>query len=759
MATRQIGLEIKIINREALSEIDKIVDNLNKKGISIKIDVSKGLEELEKVKNIVNEVNNKSTKIGVDTSNVEQASKKVDELYQNMDKLGNASKKSLTVVDEEKVQRVSSFNDMIGETTKIIENLKTGSIKGIISFDNKTTESKILSIQQKIEKISQTFNTLQNKNLDVFNKIDSSKIDGYKKSVQELEGIIGKLQNGESVKQLDLTRALGDLQLKITDVKNAFAQGIADNKAMEQQQKKVEQLKSKYEELKKVANTLQESGMFNDKKFDSRVFQDLNKIDTKNILEYNDTIDKLGEKLKTLSSNAKQLKDLNNLKALTNVNYDKIINTETFSKIPQELKDAFSQANTELTKFSEKFRGTTLNVNQYLYADAINNYVNSFKNLQNASNELEKLGQKAEQTKTRLTSMLAGKQTFGVDASAFDNLQSKINAINTNTTVAQIKSLEQEIKNLGNNSSQIVRIENAVDSMRAKLEGIKGKYKDLVQTGESVTQVRALEAQIAKLQEMANQLKQGKVIDGSEITREVSKGNTGLKQLENTIRNCSKAFQSGNKDVMSFSQYLQNALGKIGIYTSSAIIFRKLFNEIKDGVSSVVELEDAMVSLRRVCNESDEAMKQFQSTATSTAQTLGVTASEYVDAVTSFKKMGYELSEAQELATTVTKYNLAGDIDNLGEATTGVISILKGFGLEAENVVQVTDSMNSAANQYAVTAEDLTAMLQRSSSAMSVAGNTLNETIAIGTVANEVTQNAERTGNALKTFSMRLRGN
>ena len=750
MATRQIGLEIKIVNREALSEIDKIVDSLNKKGISIKIDVSKGLEELEKVKNIVNEVNNKSTKINIDTGNIDQVSKKVDELYQNMDNLGNASKKSLTVVDEEKVQRVSSFNDMIGETTKIIENLKTGSIKGIISFDNKTTESKILSIQQKIEKISQTFNTLQNKNLDVFNKIDSSKIDGYKKSVQELEGIIGKLQNGESVKQLDLTRALGDLQLKITDVKNAFTQGIADNKAMEQQQKKVEQLKAKYEELKKVANTLQESGMFNDKKFDSRVFQDLNKIDTKNILEYNDTIDKLGEKLKTLSSNAKQLKDLNQLKDVFSSQNSSLKKTDTYSQIPEKLKTAFSEASQELDTFRKKFRDATLNINSYLVTDAINNYVNSFKNLQNASNELEKLGQKAEQTKTRLTSMLAGKQTFGVDVSAFDNLQSKINSINTNTTVAQIKSLEQEIKNLGNNSSQIVRIENAIDSMRAKLEGIKGKYKDLVQTDESVAQVQALETQITKLQEMANQLKQGKVIDGSEITREVSKGNTGLKQLENTIKSCSKAFQSGNKDVMSFGQYLQNALGKIGIYASTAIVFRKLFTEMKDGVSSVIELEDAMVSLRRVCNESDEAMKQFQSTATSTAQTLGVTASEYVDAVTSFKKMGYELAEAQELATTLTKYNLAGDIDNLEEATTGVISILKGFGLEAEKVVSVTDAMNSAANQYAITAGDLTNILQRSSSAMSVAGNTLNETIAIGTVANEITQNSERTGNALK---------
>ena len=747
MATRQIGLEIKIVNREALSEIDKIVDNLNKKGISIKIDVSKGLEELEKVKNIVNEVNNKSTKINIDTSNVEQASKKIDDLKQN---INNVSKKSLTTVDGEDVQRVSILNDMIGETSRKIEDLRTGSITEIISFDNKTTESKILSIQQKIEKINQTFNTLQNKNLDVFNKIDSSKIDGYKKSVQELEGIIGKLQNGESVKQLDLTKALGDLQLKITDVKNAFTQGIADNKAMEQEQKKIDQLKAKYEELKNKIKTLQDSNLFYGSKLNSKVVNPFEKIDINNILEYSEQIDSLSNKINILSDNAKKIKELNNLKALTNVNYDKIINTETFSKIPQELKDSFSQANTELTKFVEKFRGTTLNVNQYLYTDAINNYVNSFKNLQNASNELEKLGQKAEQTKTRLTSMLAGKQTFGVDASAFDNLQSKINAIDTNTTVAQIKSLEQEIKNLGNNSSQIVRIENAIDSMRTKLEGIKGKYKDLVQTGDSVTQVQALETQIAKLQEMANQLKQGKVIDGSAITREVSKGNTGLKQLENTIKNCSKAFQSGNKDVMSFGQYLQNALGKIGIYASSAIVFRKLFTEIKDGVSSVIELEDAMVSLRRVCNESDEAMKQFQSTATSTAQTLGVTASEYVDAVTSFKKMGYELAEAQELATTVTKYNLAGDIDNLEEATTGVISILKGFGLEAENVVNVTDSMNSAANQYAITAGDLTTILQRSSSAMSVAGNTLNESIAIGTVANEITQNSERTGNALK---------
>ena len=164
------------------------------------------------------------------------------------------------------------------------------------------------------------------------------------------------MQNGESVKQLDLTSALGDLQLKITDIKNAFTQGIADNKAMEQEQKKIDQLKAKYEELKNKIKTLQDSDLFYNSKLNSKVVNPFEKIDTNNILEYSKQIDSLSSKINILSDSAKKIKELNNLKALTNVNYDKIINTETFSKIPQELKDSFSQANTELTKFVEKFR-------------------------------------------------------------------------------------------------------------------------------------------------------------------------------------------------------------------------------------------------------------------------------------------------------------------------------------------------------------------------------------------------------------------
>ena len=54
-------------------------------------------------------------------------------------------------------------------------------------------------------------------------------------------------------------------------------------------------------------------------------------------------------------------------------------------------------------------------------------------------------------------------------------------------------------------------------------------------------------------------------------------------------------------------------------------------------------------------------------------------------------------------------------------------------------------------NQFAVTNKDVADILQRSSSAMSDANNTMEETIALGTAATEITRNADETGTALKT--------
>ena len=67
------------------------------------------------------------------------------------------------------------------------------------------------------------------------------------------------------------------------------------------------------------------------------------------------------------------------------------------------------------------------------------------------------------------------------------------------------------------------------------------------------------------------------------------------------------------------------------------------------------------------------------------------------------------------------------------------------------------DVINEVANTQPVSAQNLGTILQKSAAAMSAAGNSFEETVALGTAMNSVLQNADQTGTAIKTLSMYLR--
>ena len=71
--------------------------------------------------------------------------------------------------------------------------------------------------------------------------------------------------------------------------------------------------------------------------------------------------------------------------------------------------------------------------------------------------------------------------------------------------------------------------------------------------------------------------------------------------------------------------------------------------------------------------------------------------------------------------------------------------------------MEIIDKFNEVANHYASSAGDIGEIVKRSAAAMKVANSTLDETIALGVTANEVLQDSDVVGTALKTMSMRLR--
>ena len=70
----------------------------------------------------------------------------------------------------------------------------------------------------------------------------------------------------------------------------------------------------------------------------------------------------------------------------------------------------------------------------------------------------------------------------------------------------------------------------------------------------------------------------------------------------------------------------------------------------------------------------------------------------------------------------------------------------------------ISRGVTKSSNNYAISSGGIGEALQRSASSLSAANNTLDESIALITAANTVTQDPASVGQAFKTLSMRIRG-
>ena len=253
---------------------------------------------------------------------------------------------------------------------------------------------------------------------------------------------------------------------------------------------------------------------------------------------------------------------------------------------------------------------------------------------------------------------------------------------------------------------------------------------------------------------------------------EGSKLEAEYNELFDAIKNSSYSFEEAQMRVSKF----QNACHQAGLETETlgqklSRLFKEHFQTaiamagvamVKQGLrevyNNVVEIDDAMVELRKVTKESENAYSQFSDRAAKTARDLGASISDYVSATADWSRLGYNMPDAEELARVSTLLKNVGDgIESVTDASSYMISVLKGFDLAAEDAQKVADLVNEVANNEPASAEDILEILTRSGAALHEAGNDLDQAVALGVAMNSVTQNAESTGQTLKTVSMYLR--
>lgn len=231
----------------------------------------------------------------------------------------------------------------------------------------------------------------------------------------------------------------------------------------------------------------------------------------------------------------------------------------------------------------------------------------------------------------------------------------------------------------------------------------------------------------------------------------------GFENIQNQFKNIQQSAIAAGKTGKSFVDSFKNIAKAVLPVVSAVDVLRKSIEVLKDMYKNVYEIDTAMTNLYKVTDASSSRYETFLDSSKKSAVELGRTVSSLIEQSATWAKLGYSLDDSEKLSKLSSIYANVGEVDD-ETAVSDMVTAMKAFGIEAENAVTIVDALNELGNRFATSASALGDGLSKSASSLHLAGTDMNQSLAMLTGMAEITQNANESGNALKIFSMRIRG-
>lgn len=246
-----------------------------------------------------------------------------------------------------------------------------------------------------------------------------------------------------------------------------------------------------------------------------------------------------------------------------------------------------------------------------------------------------------------------------------------------------------------------------------------------------------------------------KLLNASDLTASDLKAN--VDKINRSFRTMSSEAQAAGVNGLSFFDKIKEDALKFTSWMSLTTVISGVSREAVKFYNNVVDIDTAMTELRKVTDNTNQQYDEFFDNIGQKAKDLKIDLSDLISQTAEWGKRGYSLDEAETLATNSGIYSVVGEVDN-ATAVQDLTTVMKSYNMTVDESINIVDKFNAISNKYAVSASDIGDMLSRSVSSLSVAGNTLDQAIAMGTAITEITGDAAEAGNSLKVLSMRLRG-
>ena len=306
--------------------------------------------------------------------------------------------------------------------------------------------------------------------------------------------------------------------------------------------------------------------------------------------------------------------------------------------------------------------------------------------------------------------------------------------------IASEKELDKQIKTVTNS----VRSMNAELAKDSKVSSLHNQLADFMSKNSKTVKYFGND-----LRDIFNHTEQGAKLTNQELTV--------LKQrfidIQNTARDTGKLGKT-------WFQTLREGMSSFSYWTSSTFLVMKAIQSVKGGLGTVKALDTALVDLKKTTTMTNSELEQFYYDSNKVAKQMGVTTEEILKQAAAWSRLGYSSAEqATKMAQLSSQFASISPGMSTDEAQEGLVSIIKAWGLDVDEVErEVMDNINHLGNRFAESNIDLVNGMKRSAAALAATGTTYQDAFALFTGAQEVVQNAEVTGRALRSISMRMHG-
>lgn len=361
------------------------------------------------------------------------------------------------------------------------------------------------------------------------------------------------------------------------------------------------------------------------------------------------------------------------------------------------------------------------------------------------SREAEKLTSKANkiQLSTDVTKLTTDYQKFGIVSQEVEN------------NLKELKLAQEAVVNAKGTD----RLATEIEKYDTALEKAKSSWKELSATQVSLSQRTS---QMTSMQEWMRKNSAATKLCGDRVKELIAECQTCNKVRFDQIKNEFKQIQveagKAGKLGNSFLGSLKDQASKFAQWVGVSGLVMGIGNALRSAGNNVIELDTKMVELSKVSDLTADGLENVTNQCYELGEGLSKTGTDVLDAVTNFKRAGYDIADSMQYAEEALKTtNISENLKDAGEAASSLVNIMKGFQEESpEFASKINDSVNQVSNTEAVDFDNLIDGATRLSAVADQAGMSLEQMLGTLTGGYEILGNMEKVATGQVTIFSRL---